>query len=85
MPIQPYTLFHDSVVKELQKPPLNWVGKSGFDLAEKYKNIINSHWQDDGTPPQCAEAINDMQMGISQKCVSINFTNPTICIKRVEI
>lgn len=83
--MQIYILFFDSVVKELQQPPYGWVGKSGCDLAKKYKDIINSHWQNDNTPPQCAKAINDMQMGMSQKYAPTNFTNPTICIKRVEL
>jgi hypothetical protein len=85
MPIQPYTLFYDSVVKELQKPPFNWVAGSGYELAKKYKDIVTQHYQNDKTPHQCAEVINNKQMGSPKTWEPINFTNPIICKRRIKI
>jgi hypothetical protein len=85
MPVQLFTLFYDSVVKTLQQPPFNWIAGTGYELAKKYKEIISQYYQDDKTPLQCAEVINNTHLGIIKTWEPINFTNPIICKRRIKI
>ena len=84
MPIQPYPLFYDSVVKALQNPPYNWIGKTGYELATKYKNITERCHADDSLPAKCAQQINDMHMSRRINYKTTNLITSPICKRRIK-
>ena len=83
MNVQPYIFYKESVVLELQKPPYGYIGKTAYQVKNKYKDMVHECWMNNVFPELCAKKINNDRMSKSQKIKPINFSNPTICKKVV--
>jgi len=82
MATQPYPMFYESTVRALQD--LGWPGKTGWDIAAKYKAMIGEyHRSEIGTPVQCAQAIHKKQMGRAINYNQMNFMKG--CSRRIKI
>ncbi len=62
-----YIHFKENVARTLQKPPYNWVGRVGYELVEKYSDVIETFWPNNAPVEAVAEFINDRHMEESQR------------------
>ncbi len=42
----PFHIFKVEVAQRLQKPPFNWAGACGYEIARKYASLIDRSWQE---------------------------------------
>jgi hypothetical protein len=65
--VTPLHQFKLSVAERLQKPPYNWVGSAGFELARKYDRQIEMSWDMGETVDVVADMAHKCHMRVKPK------------------
>lgn len=57
-PNSSYIHFKENVAKALQAAPYGWAGRAGYELAEKYSDVIECFWPNNAPVDAVAEFIH---------------------------
>jgi hypothetical protein len=62
MNVSPLHQFRQLVAERLQKPPYNWVGECGFELQQKYADLVSDSWDGGMTVDVVADRVHHAHM-----------------------
>lgn len=63
----PLTHFRVAVSQRLQKAPYPWQGAAGYQLQQRYNDLVQECWEDGGTVDDAAAGVHKLQMSRSQR------------------
>lgn len=59
-PTCPFHMFKVFVAQKLQEPPYRWVGSCGYELVEKYSEVVRIMWIELETVDSVASCVNQI-------------------------